>query len=320
MTEPSSPAVSAGVRKRRWLVPLVAALVIGGAACLLFMVMIPQVEESGRRAACKGNLRIIGIGLHLYARDNGGDFAPKLTDIYPKYVEYAHPFSCPSKPARLQDLENGSGGEESCSYVYLPGRFAGLPGTFVVAYDRPENHRNRGMNVMTVDSSVAWYRAEHLPELRKTLAEQEAQFVELRRKWEEQKAADAPVVEAFLRRLDKHAMVDLKNVLPEEGLKYIMALAEVSVESDGLPAMAAGKTVTLQQKDAPLAVVLDSWCSQVGADWTIAETGGGAPGLRKLALVVGKRRRIDELNQANLWIAGLVERYRAKVSVPETGK
>ena len=87
----------------------------------------------------------------------------------------------------------GKATERSSSYVYLSGRFDGLPGDFVLTYDRPENHGGRGINYVSVEGEPEWVPAGKVPSFMKRIADEEEQLPELRRKWEEDKAKSAGV-------------------------------------------------------------------------------------------------------------------------------
>ena len=178
-TGPAEPGGKSGRSSRVgfWILVTTLALVV---LCPLLLIMFSR--ESANRAACKGNLSIIRMGLLRYADEHGGEFSPSLAALYPKYVESTGVFSCPAHPSRHQDFAAGAAGEESSGYVYLPGRTRSLPGSFVLAFDKFRNHGSRGANVLFVDGSVAWCPAERLSELQKILLEQQAQLLELRLK------------------------------------------------------------------------------------------------------------------------------------------
>jgi hypothetical protein len=170
--------------------------VIGGLLILAILVglLLPAVStkrESPLRPACKNNLSQIGIALHLYADDYDGAFPPTLLELYTyNYGDNPKIYSCPNGPSSYEDFKTGKITERSSSYTYLPGRWSSLPGDFVLVYDKtPKNHGGDGFNVLYVDSSVLWVRLSEIPAFMKTIADQEAQLPELRRKWEAEKKA-----------------------------------------------------------------------------------------------------------------------------------
>jgi hypothetical protein len=59
-------------------------------------------------------------------------------------------------------------------------------------------------------------------------------------------------------------------------------------------------------------VLLESWCSQVGAGWTIAPIGAAPDGSH--ALVIASPARIAELEGANPRIARQLRPYRMKLA------
>jgi len=137
---------------------------------------------------CRGNLRQIGLAINGYSVDYDGEFPPTFRELYPDYVNNPKLFSCPAKRSKYtKDFVSGKVGERSSSYVYLPGRFVALPGDFILAYDKPDNHDGDGINVLFLDVHVAWRKmdtANARANFQKELAEQEAQLPELRQRWE----------------------------------------------------------------------------------------------------------------------------------------
>jgi hypothetical protein len=185
-----SPAAPPSARGR-WVVNAVA-LALLGLLVWLYVFQPPQgrIRESAKRAACKNHLRQIGIALRLYADDHDGGFPSGLAELYPTCIDNAGIFSCASAPSSWKDFEpGGTVTEKSSSFTYLPGRFAKLPSDFVLAHDKPDNHGGAGINVLRVDGTVSWVGKPELPELTKTIADQEARLPELRRKWEQERAA-----------------------------------------------------------------------------------------------------------------------------------
>ena len=174
---------------------MAAAAILVGGLCFLVIPATCRVQESAKRAACKGNLRQIGICLHLYADENDGRFPSSLTELYPTYTDNVWIFSCPSEPSSWKDFEpGGKVTEKSSSHSYVGGLSAAMPGRFIVAYDKTlENHQKRGKesgrNVHSVDSSVTWWPASREADFQRRLALQ-AEAVE---KW---RASGKPV-EAF---------------------------------------------------------------------------------------------------------------------------
>jgi hypothetical protein len=154
----SAPPALGAPRKHRTIL----WLGLGIAAIVGVLLLIPRIQSLNEppRYLCKNRLRQIGIALHLYADDNGGFFSPDLVRLFPTYTDNAGNFSCPSSPSTWQDfLPGGTVTESSSSYTYVPGLAAGMPGPFIVAYDKSLlNHRKLGLNYLCLDSSVVWRR------------------------------------------------------------------------------------------------------------------------------------------------------------------
>jgi hypothetical protein len=127
------------------------------------------------------------------------------------------------------------------------------------------------------------------------------------------------VVQAFMRVMDRRASADLKEVPAVEALQYVMALVEVSTVGEAFDGVRMKSKVTLQFRDVSAAVLLESWCSQVGANWTIAPSGTTPDGSPHQALVISNPARIAELESANPRIARLLRPYRAKLAEQMAG-
>jgi len=122
------------------------------------------------------------------------------------------------------------------------------------------------------------------------------------------------VVQAFMRVMDRRAYADLKEVPAEEAFQYLMMFVEVSTVGEAFDGVRMKSKVTLQFRDVSAAVLLESWCSQVGASWTIAPSGTTPDGSPHQALVISNPARIAELESANPRIARLLRPYRMKLA------
>ncbi len=170
---------------------LMVGLALTAALVFLFLPARGNVRQRAHRANCQSNLRQIGLAINMYSEDYDQDFPPCLAELWPDYVNNAKLFKCPATADKgWQDFAAGKATEKSSSYVYLPGRFAGAPGDFALAYDRSkDNHKGDGINAVSVDGHVEWVPAAKMAEFMKRTADQEAQLPQLRRKWEEEKKA-----------------------------------------------------------------------------------------------------------------------------------
>jgi len=104
------------------------ATVAGGAMGVgVAMPAVARAREQARFAASMNNLKQIGVGLHMYANDNDGNFPSELDQIK-RYVQNAKVFESPRKPDYF----------EGPSYLYVPDQSQRADPANVLAYENPE--------------------------------------------------------------------------------------------------------------------------------------------------------------------------------------
>jgi hypothetical protein len=123
------------------------------------------------------------------------------------------------------------------------------------------------------------------------------------------------VTQLFISNLDHHINIDMKDEDPGEALTYFRGPLTVGIVGNykGVPDISK-KKVTLRYKDVPIAVVLDSWCRQVGADWTVADTNCGKGEWPMFKLCLGSPEHIRKLERASPVAARMVRSYRKGLS------
>jgi len=146
---------------------------VGGIAlsCLiLYGLLTAPLRNStrpfARRAACKNNLKQIGLALQLYSTDYDNQFPPGGTavevfsaltaDITGRpYLKYTDIFLCPAAKADLESWDRlGKLTEETVSYEWVPGLSPDSNPDFILAYDKSPDHHDGGRNVLYVDGRV----------------------------------------------------------------------------------------------------------------------------------------------------------------------
>lgn len=130
------------------LIELILVICIFAATVLVLAPVVRLTRERAERINCANNLRLLSLGLHMYAADHNGSFPPDLGALYPGYVKSDKTFGCPA---------NGSTGTpESPDYAYTSGLKTSSPEDMTVACDAEGNHRGGGANALKIDGSVEW--------------------------------------------------------------------------------------------------------------------------------------------------------------------
>ena len=107
-----------------------------------------RAEVHQKAAACKAELRAIGIALQAYAEDYDGYFPDNLETLIAKH--YVKPaagrvaFSCPAKPKGAAP-----------GYIYIPGLNTRMMSRVLLLHDKPGNHPG-GVNALFVDGHTEW--------------------------------------------------------------------------------------------------------------------------------------------------------------------
>jgi hypothetical protein len=140
-----------------------AGVTVGAVLTLAPLSLLPAmlpVHENPQRAACKNNLRQLGIALHAYADDNGDRFPPDLSSLYPDRVRKPQSLFCPRGSGDWRKIPGTNRIEITRpSYVYVSGLRASDPGSSVLAFDHLDNHDRKGRCVVCIDCSVLWIKA-----------------------------------------------------------------------------------------------------------------------------------------------------------------
>ncbi len=126
-------------------------LLAPGVLVAILMPSLSKAREQARAVKCAANLHQVAQAALTYAMEQR-DFLPvSLPDLCPKYLPSANVLKCPSPYVAGR----------ACDYYYVPlpagqklSRIRS-PGTWIVAYEDPANHPQRGPNVLYLDGHVA---------------------------------------------------------------------------------------------------------------------------------------------------------------------
>jgi prepilin-type N-terminal cleavage/methylation domain-containing protein len=130
------------------IMEILVVIAIFAAMITILMPVVEMTRQRAERINCANNLRIISLGLHMYAAEHNGKFPPDLAALYPTYIKDAKAFDCPSSKT--------VGTPEKPDYVYIANLKGSSPGSEMIACDADGNHRGKGKNILKVGGSVDW--------------------------------------------------------------------------------------------------------------------------------------------------------------------
>ncbi|MCP4267359.1 MAG: type II secretion system protein [Candidatus Brocadiaceae bacterium] len=180
---------------------LIELLIVIGIIGLLAGILLPvlsRAKESARSTQCASNIRQIGMGLIMYANENGEAFPQDTTTVVERpamrslnllfntYVSDSKIFKCPSDATVTNSTTagmsistaNDSFDQVECSYGYDYTHTQADDAGVALISDRPPtnpsaianspNHNGRGQNVVYIDGHVefvnsplaGWYEAD----------------------------------------------------------------------------------------------------------------------------------------------------------------
>ncbi|MDZ4859398.1 MAG: DUF1559 domain-containing protein [Candidatus Hydrogenedentes bacterium] len=157
----------AGGRSRnvlRWVIiaallvvitPFVLAML--GIVAAIVLPAFARSREAAQRASCQNNLKQIAIAIENYTNEHSDTRPSKMSDLYPKYLNDANVFACPSgrnTHRTLDDMDMWS------AYEFVAN---GNDGS-IVREKVDQAHMPPGRNVLYKDGHVAFVRSEDVPE------------------------------------------------------------------------------------------------------------------------------------------------------------
>jgi hypothetical protein len=151
--------------RRKKLKSGLAYLFVGIPIFLVFAAMfIPTIAGhpgSRKRAPCLSNLNSIFKAYVMYSMDHKEAFPTSFTQLT-NVLQNPKTFICPCsghKPGPLALVD------EWTDYVLITNMSAELSTKSILAYCKPENHKNRGCNVVLLNGAGLWIDVEEFTNL-----------------------------------------------------------------------------------------------------------------------------------------------------------
>jgi prepilin-type processing-associated H-X9-DG protein len=125
---------------------------------------LSKAREVANRTKSASNLRQIGMGCILYANENNGKMPPDLGTILKTQDLVLQVFVSPMGnnpvPANLGQMtpdRQAAWVNSNSDYVYMArGKTNAIPADQVVAYEKLQNSRGQGTNMLFGDGHVEW--------------------------------------------------------------------------------------------------------------------------------------------------------------------
>ncbi len=150
-----------GPHARRTLSVTAFASAVMGTAMTLNLI---RAERQGVNALkCPWHLSQIGLALTLYSQSHDARLPPTLetlvtaTLLSPESLVCDHTADTPARgqgPALADDLARP--GHDSYIYLAADRKLEEFGPDDILAYDRPENHNNEGVNILAADGHAEW--------------------------------------------------------------------------------------------------------------------------------------------------------------------
>jgi prepilin-type processing-associated H-X9-DG protein len=135
-------------------------------SALMAGIMLPAFSTAKSRAqdaVCMNNLKQLAVAQLMYAQDHDGNFAEKLSDLYPDYVSSFEVFRCASEGGPpILDKEDI---DLSSSYILRKGLTRDSAATEVLIYELPGSHRDGGGNAAFIDGHVEQLSFDQLEQI-----------------------------------------------------------------------------------------------------------------------------------------------------------
>ena len=161
MSSPANPTQSPEIRKRNLRAILLLILVGSGGLIVGICSTTNSVKETVNRRNCAFNLHNIGLALLQYANEHDGTLPTTLdvllstTNISPVNFVCMSSNETPATGPTTQALVANFETPGHLSYIYLGKDMLAdiLDPKFIVAHDKPDNHRYDGITVLYGDFS-----------------------------------------------------------------------------------------------------------------------------------------------------------------------
>jgi len=145
-----------------WVVMIPILAILAG----LLLPALARARGEARKAACKNNLRQIGIAVQAYSMDHKGQLPTTGTPgdrfgsldllIQEGYLDGARLFHCPSDAVAPSGMTSRGLTDATCSYFYDNTVRPDAASDTMIVYDESVDIHGDGRNVLFMDGSVRW--------------------------------------------------------------------------------------------------------------------------------------------------------------------
>lgn len=158
MNEANGKSTSVRMPPAIWIIVILPAVALLALIVAICLPMFARARPIARRVSCAANMNGIGKALLLYADDNAGANPPNLAALVSARFIGPKMLVCPSSGTQRATAAQAEDIAQHTDYVYVPVPILAEDAhkDMVVLFEMPANHRQRGLNFLSVDLVVRW--------------------------------------------------------------------------------------------------------------------------------------------------------------------